>query len=153
MKKLAVLLVPLILIGGYLLLNRPTDAPSRQEETVPAATTAPENINYKATFSIITNGTTRIFTDPKYHNQSEDLFIEASNPNTVMVKKNGVTWNDFFKTLPMEITKECLTTGTGQIFCSDETKTLRFFVNDNEDKDALDKEIQNGDSLRVEYGI
>lgn len=153
MKKALLLLIPLALIGGYLLLNK-TKPAVEEQNTTPTISVTPteEAVNYKATFSIVTNGTTRIFTDSKYHNLSEDVYIEASSPNTVVVKKSGVTWDYFFRTLPMELSKECLTTGTQQIFCTDKTKTLRFFVNDKEDPDALDKEIKDGDSLRVTYG-
>lgn len=151
-KKLTLLLIPLA-IGAYFLLNKlsgphPQTIPVRNTPTP----TVEQPVNYKATFSIVTNETTRVFTDTKYHNQSEEVYIEAENPNTITVKKRGVTWNDFFKTLPMEITKECLTTGTGQIFCSDETKKLQFYINEKEDQGALDKEINNGDSLLVKYG-
>lgn len=150
MKKLTLLLIPLILVGGYYFLNKQGN--SIENLPIPSPTpTVGIAINYQATFSIITNGTARIFTDPKYHNQSEDVYLESTNPSTVTVKKKGITWNDLFKTLPMEISKECLTTGTGQIFCTNDTKKLRFFINDEEDPDALDKEIQNGDFLRIVY--
>lgn len=114
-----------------------------------------ENVSYLATFEIYTNGTKRIFTESKYHNQSPDVFIDASNPATIQVKKAGVTWNDFFSTLPFTLTKECLITGTKQTFCSsktDQSKQLRFFLNKIENPNALDLTIQPGDSLRVTYG-
>jgi hypothetical protein len=42
---------------------------------------------------------------------------------TVHVRKAGVIWSDFFKTLPMELTKDCLITGTKQTFCIGETES------------------------------
>ena len=57
-------------------------------------------VNKKASFAIFTNGTFRLFTAAMYHNLSEDVFIQADNPNIVHVKKTGITWDVFFKTLP-----------------------------------------------------
>ncbi|MEK9176276.1 MAG: hypothetical protein AAB520_02415 [Patescibacteria group bacterium] len=113
---------------------------------------AQEAVDIKATFAIFTNGTFRIFTDTKYHNISPDVFIASLNPNTVNVKKSDITWGDFFATLPMKLEQNCLTTGTGQVFCSNETQTLKFYINGQLDKDALNRIINNGDQLLVSYG-
>src|SRR3989344_9692600 len=79
----------------------------------------------RASFAIFTNGTFRIFTDSRYHNKSSDVYIEGPDaPNIVFIKKNGITWGDFFGTLPMTLTKDCLITGTQQRFCTDETGSL-----------------------------
>lgn len=111
-----------------------------------------QSVEKAATFAIFTNQTVRIFTDPKYHNQSEDVFIQAENPQTVHVKKQGTTWGDFFNTLPMKLEKECLTTGTGQVFCTGSSGALSFYINGKKDADALDREINDGDKLLVSFG-
>lgn len=67
-------------------------------------------------------------------------------------KKKGVTWDDFFKSLPMKLTKDCLTTGTGQLFCTNDSQVLNFYVNGGSDPNALEKEIMQGDKLLVTYG-
>lgn len=143
----------LILIGGYIFLTTRVSKQETKTTPYPAATDlSPRKVNYSASFAIFTNGTFRIFTNPMYHNLSKDVYIEVSNPNTVYVKKSEITWNDFFRTLPFKLTKECLTTGTKQIFCTDTEGTLKFYLNGKEDKDALDKEIKQGDELLVTYG-
>lgn len=116
------------------------------------ATITQESVDYTASFAIFTNGIFRVFTATMYHNLSKDVFIKTDNPNIVHVKKNGVTWDDFFKTLPMKLTKDCLTTGTKQIFCTNNNEKLRFYLNGKEDVNALDKQILNGDRLLVTYG-
>ncbi len=121
-------------------------------EQTPVKVAAEEVTDFTASFEIITNGTKRVFTQAMYHNQSPDAYIDGSDPNSVRVKKSGTTWDDFFKTLPFSLTKECLITGTKQTFCSSETKQLRFFINDVEVPDALDVEIGAGDHLRVVFG-
>ena len=143
-------LTTVFLIGMFYFIN------SKQLEQEPSdqsqqATTSSENVDYKASFAIYTNGTFRIFTDPKYHNLSEDVYIDSSNPNIVNVKKANTTWDDFFKTLPMKLEKECLTTGTGQVFCSNQTYAMQFFINGVADKDALNKQINPGDKLLITY--
>lgn len=106
---------------------------------------------FTATFSIITNGTVRVFTDKKYHNQGSDAFITSSDPNTIYVRTPDITWGDFFSTLPMELSPDCLTTGTGQRFCTNVDKKLAFYLNDVENSNVLSQVIKPKDMLRVEY--
>lgn len=108
---------------------------------------------FTARFKIQTNGTTRIFTDKKYHNLSTDVYITANDPQTIYINKDGIKWSDFFKTLPMSLTKECLITGTKQTFCSDDKGRLFFTINNILDPDVLDKQIQNDDLLIVTYKL
>lgn len=107
---------------------------------------------FSAKFNITTNGTVRTFTNPDYHNLSESVYIEAESPNTVIIKEQGITWDEFFKTLPFTLSKDCLATGTGQTFCTGPNGTLRFFVNGVENPNALDAEIMPNDNLEVVYG-
>lgn len=118
----------------------------------PQAVISPTSVDSSASFLIFTNGTRRTFSAPMYHNLNKDAFIEASSPNTVRVKKSGVTWDDFFKTLPFKLTKSCLTTGTNQTFCTSTNMTLKFYVNGKFDPNILDKQISDGDKLLVTFG-
>lgn len=122
----------------------------KPQEATPAPTSI-SAVNISASFDIYTKGTRRIFTDSRYHNLSSDVFIEPKSPNTVQVRKVGITWSDFFATLPMKLTKECLVTGTKQTFCNGETGKLTFYLNEREDKDALDREIVSGDKFVAKY--
>ena len=120
------------------------------EQTV--ITAPPKPTDFTASFEIYTQGTKRSFSAAMYHNQSPDVFLQSQNPNTVYVKKAGITWADFFGTLPFSLTKECLVTGTKQTFCTTETQKLRFFLNNAEAPGALDLAIEPEDRLRVSYG-
>ena len=127
---------------------------TNQNQLFPLSTpliSSDDEVHVHAEFEIVTNGTTRIFTDKKYHELSEDVRIEASDSNTVHVHKKGITWNDFFKTLPMSLDKKCLVTGTKQTFCTGNGKVLRFYINTIESPDILDLEIKNGDKLLVTF--
>lgn len=155
-------LIPILLILGYILfyvaeggLKNTKPSPTSSIQVIqPSPPQLNEAVDFKASFLIITNGTKRIFTDPKYHNKSKDVFITAENPSIVNVKKSGITWADFFATLPspMKVEKTCLYTGTGQTFCNSDTQNLKFFINGQIDSDALTKEIKNGDELLISFG-
>lgn len=140
-------------LAGYVIFTPPSSVENTSKRAIsPPVTQASESVEKEASFAIFTNGLFRIFTAPMYHNVSPDVFIDASNPNVVHVKKAGITWNDFFKTLPFSLSKDCLTTGTGQTFCTTENQRLEFYINGERSPDALDQVIQNGDKLLVTYG-
>jgi hypothetical protein len=150
-------IVILFLVAGYLIfsnskknINSTADEVSLEQSN--KSLPAPQIVNRQASFAIFTNGTFRVFTAPMYHNRSTDAYIEAGNPNIVKIKKTGTTWNNFFKTMPFSLTKECLTTGTRETFCSNSNGVLKFFLNGTEDSNALDKEIKDGDQVLVTYG-
>jgi hypothetical protein len=131
-----------------------------QEALVPKTSSpgiqpSPKNevIDLTATFTIITDNITRSFQAEKYHNQSADVYVESSDPTIVHVTKKGITWDGFFQTLPMKLTKECLTTGDGETFCNEKQGTLKFFLNDVEDKDLLDKQIKQGDKALIKFSF
>ena len=129
-----------------------TDVTQKGEGSVVTVSPTEAPVAFKASFAIFTSGTFRVFSAAMYHNLSDDVFIQADNPNIIHVKKNGVTWSDFFKTLPMELTNTCLTTGTKQTFCTNDKSSLRFFLNDQKTDDLLLREIRPGDKALITYG-
>jgi len=108
--------------------------------------------NTSASFAIFTNRTFRVFTSAMYHQRSQDVYIEASDPNIIQVKKSGTTWNDFFSTLPFKLTPECLTTGSKERFCTGNRGILQFYLNGLKKSNVLDQEIKDGDKLLVTFG-
>lgn len=146
MKKAYILGVLVVLGLFFYFLTKDKPLPGLQ---APTPTSKP--IDYVASFEITTLGTKRTFDDPRYHDLTDYLYLSALDPSFVHVKKSGLTWSDFFATLPMKLTSECLTTGTGQVFCTNETKKLRFTLNNREDPNALEKEISPGAKLLVTY--
>ena len=155
MNKIPILLiiVAVVILGIYILFTQSSRSiPQDKSPRSSIVTNSSSSVDYTAGFVIFTNGTFRIFTASMYHNLSKDVYIQADNPNIVYVKKRGITWNDFFKTLPFQLTKVCLVTGTKQTFCTKTNERLRFFINGNEDTNALDNQIETGDQLLVTYG-
>ncbi len=105
-----------------------------------------------ARFAIFTNGVRRLFFATMYHNKSKLAYIEASDPSRVHIRQKGITWNDFFQTLPMKLTQDCLTTGTKETFCTNANESLKFYLNGTRDDTALEKEINHGDTLLISFG-
>src|SRR3989344_519341 len=147
----AVLTVSLIVIlFGVLLLSK--SSPPKQlpiDNPIPSPSAAIQDVDFQATFTIITDNITRSFKNPKYHNKSPDVFITLDNPSVVNVKKAGITWGNFFDTLPMKLTKDCLITGDGERLCDNENGSLKFYLNETEDKNLLNKKIQNNDQALI----
>lgn len=142
--------VVLMMVGSFIFSS--TKPETETKTLAPPTPQTQKTTEIKAAFAIFTNGTFRVFTASMYHNLNNDVFIEASNPNLIRIKKLGITWDDFFKTLPMKLTGECLTTGTGRSFCTKANQTLRFYLNGIKDSTALEKIIKNGDQLLITYG-
>lgn len=151
MKGFAISFVVIIIlaISAFTILNKPQSP--QTVETTPTPIMQDEKVDIKASFTIITDNITRSFKSEKYHNLSPDAYIEAPDPTIVHVKKSGITWDDFFKTLPMKVTRECLTTGDGETFCDGKDGSLKFYLNDIEDEDLLNKEIKEGDKALIKF--
>src|SRR3989344_1728519 len=129
--------------------------PEQKQESInrpESAEPLPSMVDWSASFAIFTNGIFRVFTNRMYHNLSGDAYIEALNPNVVRVKKQGTTWADFFESLPFELTEECLVTGAKETFCPAGGRYLKFYLNGEEDAQALRREIRDQDKLLVSFG-
>ena len=153
--KSALIIAGILILGAGAIFAFSSSKPKAEplESPTPTPQVAEKvEVDTRASFTIFTNGTLRIFTDPRYHDLSSDVYIESPNSNIVNVKKARITWDDFFKTLPMKLTSDCLTTGTGQVFCTNETRTLKFYLNEQLDAAALSRVINPGDKLLVSYG-
>ena len=148
MKKylLIILVIVLALIAGFFAFRPTLDTSqinSVEEVAVPA--------DFTAKFEIYTNGTKRVFTNAMYHNLSGDVFIESKDPSAIYIKKNGVTWNDFFRTLPFELSENCLVTGNGETYCTGEKGILNFYLNGQSSPNALNLQISPDDELIVRF--
>ena len=155
MKRVVIALAGILILVGItsiVFLNKNRSEGTQEQPQPTISDSQDSTVGHRASFAIFTNGLKRSFTAAMYHNLSDAAYIQADNPNIVLVTKKGVTWGDFFDTLPFKLTQECLTTGTGQILCSDESSTLKFYLNGKRANDLLDKEIQDGDAALITYG-
>jgi hypothetical protein len=163
MKQRKIFLIGFIALTALIVLNGSAKKSVQPPPPVPqpSGTTngaevlydaAPMPVDWRASFAVYTNGTLRNFSAAMYHNLSPDAYIESENQNLVVIKKSGLTWGDFFSSLPMQLTEDCLTTGTGQQFCIDEERTLKFYINGARTDEFLKSEIGDGQRVLVTYG-
>jgi len=146
------IIIVLLLIKVFFINQTPEPAKISISPTPSPTLEVAKIVDYKARFAIYTNGTKRIFTAPMYHNLSKDVYIEASDPSVVNVKKEGVTWMDLFLTLPFKLDKNCLTTGTKETFCTTPNATLKFYLNGVKNDNLLMEKIKDGDLALISYG-
>lgn len=151
--KIGILVIITMALVGVFVLTKTKSSPQVASTNPTTPESSPNLItDYTASFAIFTKGIFRVFTSPKYHGLSQDVFIQKDNPNLVHVKKPQITWNDFFKTLPMELTKDCLTTGTKETFCTGENGTLKFYINGKKSDNFLQEKINAGDKALISFG-
>lgn len=110
------------------------------------------NQTFTAKFLIYTNGTQRILTGKKYILQWPDAFLTNTEPTHVRVARQGVTWNEFFQSIGVQMNSSCLVLSELQQFCENHKSNLKFYLNGKKDPDVLNKEIHDGDLLLVSYG-
>lgn len=155
-KIIGIFIAFIIFSGGLYLFLRykplPRQNPTFTQQQAVSTPIAQQKVDYEASFAIYTNGTFRVFTAAMYHNLSSDVYIQADNPNIVHVKKSGITWGDFFDTLPFKLSKECLTTGTKETFCAGGDGSLEFYLNGAITDNLLDLEIKQGDKALITFG-
>jgi len=146
------IVIVLLLIKVFFINQTPEPEKISVSQTPTPTLKVEKTVDYQARFAIYTNGTKRIFTASMYHNLSKDVYIEASDPSIVRVKKEGTTWMDFFLTLPFKLDKNCLTTGTKETFCTTPNATLKFYLNGTKNDKLLFTPIKNGDVALISYG-
>jgi hypothetical protein len=151
-KYFTVVILVILGLVSWLSLKTPATPslpPSSSQQSVAIPLTTP----IQAGFLIYTNGVKRSFAASMYHNRAESVFLAADSPQIVHITIEGVTWTDFFQTLPMSLTRECLITGTKESFCTGPQGTLRFYINGEENADALEEVIAQNDRLLISYGF
>ncbi|RJR15066.1 hypothetical protein C4579_03295 [Candidatus Microgenomates bacterium] len=148
-------LIVLVFLAVFVILPRMSkpmleELYSRRARPSPTATT--NFVPFTAQFLIFTNGQLRDFSASMYLNQSSAVYLEGDNATMINVNQSGITWDDFFKTLPFLVSADCLVTGTGQQFCSNQQSSLKFYLNGQPVSDLLTREMQPNDELLISYG-
>lgn len=155
-RRAAVAILALLVLlgsGVYFKFARKQSETGEKQTTTTAVSPTP--VHEHAAFAIFTNGIKRDFKDKKYHERNPDIHIGSDNPEIVHKHKSGITWGQFFESLPkpMKVTKDCLTTGTGHEFCSTGRAKLKFYLNGKFVDDVLGMEIKDGGRLLVSFGV
>lgn len=90
------LVIALVAVTSWYLLRPTKVTTTTNTPSTPVPSKIADSTDFTASFEIYTNGTKRIFTQAMYHQQSPNVFIQATDPSIVYVKKAGTTWADFF---------------------------------------------------------
>lgn len=93
----------------------------------------------------------------KYESSEEkqrDQHVHLHNGNGKIIHKHkeGITLGYFFKTLGMTLTNTCLALDDGNKYCTDDTNTLKVFVNGKTIEQAPSYEFLDLDRILVSFG-
>lgn len=158
-KLVSIILVVAVLLGGFLFwqnyqkqnLAENVGTVTQNLEISPS----PKPIHIHAAFLVFSNSTYRPFTNPKYHERRTEVHLNASNPRVIHIHAGGITWRDFFDSMPspMKVSADCLIAGTGEKFCNQGNKILKFYLKgERKDASILSREIKDGDRFLMSYG-
>lgn len=87
-------------------------------------------------------------------NEDKHPYLHLHDGNGAIVHKHslGYTLADFFASLGITLTDECLTLDTGEAFCENEAESLRFVVNGEARDDIAGYEFTDLDRMLISFG-
>ena len=92
------------------------------------------------------------FSVPAYQIKSSWIHFEGQDGNTVHRHSSGVTLGYLFDTLKIRLTDKCFVFPDGRQFCTDDTYSLKFYINHKEVSDIRNYVIHNDDRILISYG-
>jgi len=135
MRRIILLIALLVLLAGC--AKRPPIGPLG-------------GIHIHADYEVYIDGTPVDFAKREYMVKAQYVHIEGMDGDVIHVHATGVTIGEFFRTLGMKLTDECFK--MGKKYCTDEQKTLKFYVNGEPNDLYGDYLIGDKDKLLISYG-
>ncbi len=121
----------------------------------------PESVHFHANMAVFIDGKRESFAGPGYYEEVEACSATATpsgrthlhmpDNNVVHVHDKNVTWGNFFENIGWAIGPDALVTPQ-QIYRSDDTKSLTFYLNGEKTDDIFRTVIKSEDILVVSYG-
>jgi hypothetical protein len=105
-----------------------------------------------AAFAIKINGKQIDFSQPKYQLQSRLIHVEGGDGTTLHRHATGVPFDEFLKSVNMNIKNGCFILDDGKQYCNNKENKLRFFLNGNETDSINSYVINPNDRILVTYG-
>lgn len=90
-----------------------------------------------ATFLVMIDGVPLDFSQEKYQVASRYIHVENGVGTTMHKHATEVPVGEFFSSVNMQVTENCLITDEGSTYCSQGDKELKFYVNGMEANPAL----------------
>ena len=114
--------------------------------------------HYHADFKLHINGKEINFNHEKYFVKSRFMHVEndfkekESTGKVLHMHSSGVPLWLFFESIGMKFEKDCLTLDTEEKYCSNNEKTLKFFVNGVANNEFQDYVFKDDDKILISYG-
>jgi hypothetical protein len=127
------------------------------ESTHPVGTSTDTEVHVHGDFKLYIGDERIRFTDPKYqstpeHTHHVSLHFHDGNDEVIHRHADNVTLSDFFSSLDMSLTNECLTLSNGEDYCTNETETLMLLINGERTLNVTEYIINEEDRILVYYG-
>lgn len=92
------------------------------------------------------------FSLPSYQIKTPWIHFEGQNGDTIHRHATGVTLGYLFDSLSIRVTGECYIFPDGRQFCTDDTYSLKFFINGNQVSGISDYVVRDDDRILISYG-
>jgi len=92
------------------------------------------------------------FSLPSYQIKTPWIHFEGQNGDTIHRHATGVTLEYLFDSLSIKVTDECYIFPDGRQFCTDDTYSLKFFINGNQVPGISDYIVRDDDRILISYG-
>ena len=153
-KRLMLIIIPIVaaviaiaVVSGLMYSARQQQQSSNNNNYGPVG-----SAHEHAAFAIKINGKQIDFSQPKYQLQSRLIHVEGGDGTTLHRHATGVPFDEFLKSVNMNIKNGCFILDDGKQYCNNEENKLRFFLNGNETDSINSYVINPNDRILVIYG-
>lgn len=126
------------------------------KSTIGVLDTTKEKDHHHADFKVYIDGKEPDFNQEKYFVKSKFIHIEndiqGDSGKALHMHASGVPLWIFFESIGMKFEKDCFTLDNNEKYCNDNKKTLRFYVNGNENNEFGDYVFKDNDKILIIYG-
>jgi len=92
------------------------------------------------------------FALPAYQIKTPWIHFEGQNGDTIHRHATGVTLEYLFDSLSIQVTEDCYIFPDGRQFCTDDTYSLKFYINGEKVPSIVDHVVDDNDRILVSYG-
>ena len=139
--------ISIIAYASYEFTTLTVDAPGGPENAGPLGS---EHIHAAMLVKIF--GTEFDFSLPAYQVKTPWIHFEGQNGDTIHRHATGVELEYMFDSMGIKVTDECYIFPDGREFCTDDTFSLKFFINGEQVSDILKYVVQDDDRILISYG-
>jgi hypothetical protein len=144
----------LALMAGLILINGNHDHTDTKH---PVGTTVGDEVHVHGDFRMYIGDERIRFTDNKYqsstaHTHHASLHFHDGNDEVIHRHADNVTLIEFFTSIGMKLTNDCLTMDTGTVLCTNSTSTLMLIVNNERTQDIENYIFAEEDRILIYYG-